>query len=258
MEAIARIEKENRLIAAGGTILFATLVLLLFLFVKILSPIPPFEEGGGVIEVALGMDDFGMGNDIAPPPAVNTNQNQAESENKNPSSSQTEMLTSTNAENISVPLVNNKQSDVKVEDPQPDPNLMKMSNKLSNHTGTGTGHGETDIPGWQGDENGDPNSHNYSPFKGPAGIEGKINGGRKMIGGIDIYDDSQESGTVAVEIIVDKSGKIVKAEPVLIGSTTTSSLLWKKAKEGLLNKVLFTPSQFGESSGTIKINFTVR
>ena len=66
-------------------------------------------------------------------------------------------------------------------------------------------------------------------------------------------------GIVAVEILVDKYGKIIKAEPVLMGSTTTSSLLWRKAKDGLINQVLFNQSASGEEArGTIYINFTVR
>ena len=80
-----------------------------------------------------------------------------------------------------------------------------------------------------------------------------------MISGININDSSQETGLVAVEILVDKYGKIIKAEPVPIGSTTTSSLLWKKAKDGLLNQKLFNESATGEEArGTIYINFTVR
>ena len=80
-----------------------------------------------------------------------------------------------------------------------------------------------------------------------------------VIGDVAIYDDSQETGIVAVEILVDKYGKIIKAEPVLMGSTTTSSILWKKAKDGLINKILFNESAKGEEArGTIYINFTVR
>jgi hypothetical protein len=62
-----------------------------------------------------------------------------------------------------------------------------------------------------------------------------------------------------INVRVDKYGKIIKAEPVLMGSTTTSSILWKKAKDGLINKVLFNESAKGEEArGTIYINFTVR
>jgi hypothetical protein len=44
-----------------------------------------------------------------------------------------------------------------------------------------------------------------------------------------------------------------------MGSTTTSSILWRKAKEVLMDKVLFNQSPNGEEArGTIYINFTVR
>ncbi len=82
---------------------------------------------------------------------------------------------------------------------------------------------------------------------------------RRMTARPDIHDDSQETGIVAVEITIDKYGKVIKAEPILSGSTTISSVLWKKTKQGLLNQTLFNQSPSGEEArGTIYINFTVR
>lgn len=256
----ATFDRNNKLIAMGTTLLFAVLLFIIFLFIKFITPIPPFEESAqGGLEVNFGFDEAGMGdNNSTQPITDNQKKENASSQPENNSSS--EMLSSDEASNVVAPVVKNKKPDVKETPPQPDQNLLNALNKVHSNTGSNSGDGNTNTPGNQGDPNGTLNSNVYSPFEGTGGIRGKLKGsGRKMIGDVAIYDDSQETGIVAVEILVDKYGKIIKAESVLIGSTTTSSLLWKKAKDGLLNKVLFNQSPTGEEArGTIYINFTVR
>ncbi|MBI4930060.1 MAG: hypothetical protein HY841_04795 [Bacteroidetes bacterium] len=254
----ATFDRNNRLIAMGITTLFAILLFLIFLFIKFITPIPPFDLSPmGGLEVNYGLDESGMGDNNSMQPVSQDQKKDNASQTENNSSS--EMLSSDEASNVVAPVVKNKKLDVKETPPQPDQNLLNALNKVHSNTGSNTGDGNTNTPGNQGDPNGSLNSNVYSEFKGP-GAGGKLKGfGRKMIGDVAIYDDSQETGIVAVEILVDKYGKIIKAESVLIGSTTTSSLLWKKAKDGLLNKVLFNQSPTGEEArGTIYINFTVR
>lgn len=260
MDMIAKIERENKWIAAGTTIAWAALILLLMFWISISSPIPPFEESGLGIEVALGSDDFGMGSDPLPPPSADAAKPQENTTKSVEQASETKLLTSEVSENVTAPDVKTNKENVQPEEQKPDAALANLAGRPRNVAGTGTGHGNTDEPGWMGDPRGNPNSNVYAPFTGPGGgIEGKITDGRKMIGKVAIYDDSQETGTVAVEILVDKYGKIIKAEPVLVGSTTTSTVLWRKAKEGLLNQKLFNESASGqEARGTILINFTVR
>ena len=253
-------ERNNRLISLGVTIFFALLLFLIFLFIKFITPIPPFDASPmGGLEVNFGYDEAGMGdNNSLQPVAEEAKKNNAASQPEKNTSS--DMLSSDEVSNVVAPPVKNKNTEIKVEEQHPDQNLLNALNKVHSNTGSNPGDGNTNTPGNQGDPNGSLNSNVYSPFVGTGGINGRLKGsGRKMIGDVAIYDDSQETGIVAVEILVDKSGKIVKAEPVLIGSTTTSSLLWKKAKDGLLNKVLFNQSPTGEEArGTIYINFTVR
>ncbi|MBI3501759.1 MAG: hypothetical protein HY063_08185 [Bacteroidetes bacterium] len=253
-------ERNNRLISLGITILFAALLFIILLFIKFITPIPPFDASPmGGLEVNFGYDEAGMGdNNSLQPVSDNQKKNNSASQPENNSSS--EMLSSEEASNVTAPSVKKKNKEVKVEEPKPDQNLLSALNKINSKTGNNSGDGNTNTPGNQGDPNGSLNSNVYSPFEGTGGIHGRLKGsGRKMIGDVAIYDDSQETGIVAVEILVDRYGKIIKAEPVLIGSTTTSSLLWKKAKDGLLNKVLFNQSPAGEEArGTIYINFTVR
>jgi|ERR1051325_2264187 hypothetical protein len=253
-------ERNNRLISLGITILFAALLFFILLFIKFITPIPPFDASPmGGLEVNFGYDEAGMGdNNSLQPVSDNQKKNNAASQPENNSSS--EMLSSEDASNVTAPPVKNKTKEVKVEEPKPDQNLLNALNKVHSNTGSNSGDGNTNTPGNQGNPDGTLNSNVYSDIGGTGGIKGRLKGsGRKMIGDVAIYDDSQETGIVAVEILVDKKGKITKAEPVLIGSTTTSSLLWKKAKDGLLNQKLFNESATGEEArGTIYINFTVR
>jgi hypothetical protein len=254
------LERNNRYISLAITLFLGAALLIIFLFIKFITPIPPFDTSAmGGLEVNFGFDEQGMGDN-------NSMQPVADDKKKENSISQPEdaaaskMLSSEEASNVTSPPVKNKNAEVKVEEPRPDQNLLNALNKVNSKTGSNSGDGNTNTPGNQGDPNGTLNSNVYSPFEGSGGVHGRLKGsGRKMIGELAIYDDSQETGIVAVEILVDRYGKIVKADPVLIGSTTTSSLLWKKAKDGLLNKVLFNQSPNGEEArGTIYINFTVR
>ena len=254
-------ERNNRYISLGITLLLATLLLIIFFFIKFITPIPPFEESPmGGLEVNFGFDQAGMGNNNSMQPVADNSKNKTETFSKHETSSSSDMVSSDEASNVVAPPVKNKHTEVRVDEPKLDQNLLDALNKVHSNTGSNAGDGNTDTPGNQGDPNGTLNSNAYSEFGGSGGIKGRIRGsGRKMIGDVAIYDDSQETGIVAVEILVDRYGKIIKADPVLIGSTTTSSRLWKKAKDGLVSKVLFNQSPNGEEArGTIYINFTVR
>ena len=259
----ASFERNNRLMSMGITTLVAILLFIIFLFIKFITPIPPFEEStNGGLEVNFGFDQAGMGDNNSMQKVTNNQKTKTEANSHPETNPPAAMISGEEASNVVVPVIKNKKTDVKVETPpQPDQNLLNALNKVHSKTGSNTGDGNTNTPGNQGDPNGTLNSNVYSEFGGGTdGIRGKLRGsGRKMTGDVNIHDDSQETGIVAVEILVDKYGKIIKAEPVLMGSTTTSLLLWKKAKEGLINQKLFNESASGEEArGTIYINFTVR
>ena len=73
-----------------------------------------------------------------------------------------------------------------------------------------------------------------------------------------IDDKSQETGKVVVEIIVDKSGKVISAISGGVGSTTNSAYLYKLAKEAALSTA-FNASPDGKETqkGTITFNFVL-
>lgn len=258
----AAIEKNNRLIAMGITTLIAAVLLIVILLIKFVTPIPPFPESEqGGLEVNFGFDEAGMGDNNSMEQVNNEQQNKTEVAAQPETSTANEMVTSEEVSEVVAPPVKNKVEEVKIEEPKIDENLLKLQNKTYTKPGSSEGDGDSNVPGNQGDPNGTLGSNVYSTGggKGLDPVYRLKGSGRKMIRDVAIYDNSQETGIVAVEILVDKYGKIIKAEPVLMGSTTTSSVLWKKAKDGLINQKLFNESGSGEEArGTIYINFTVR
>lgn len=252
---IAVTDKKDRVSGATISVVVHVLLILLLLWLKLpVEDILPGEEGESqalVIDFGSTADGSGETKEAAPETPVPQDVAQASSPVQPDESSVTQ-----NVEDVAVAMPDKKkpQEDPK---PQPDQALLNVLNKVgSNKAGGGDGPGK--VVGDMGDPTG-TESDNYSDISG-NGIKGKIKGtGRKMIGDVAIYDDSQDIGIVAVEILVDKRGKIIKADPVLMGSTTTSAHLWRKAREGLMNQILFNQSPTGEEArGTIYINFSVR
>lgn len=257
----ATVERNNRLVAMAITTLVAVMLLIVIFLIEFITPIPPFDQSTrGGLEVNFGFDEAGMGDNNSMDPVASQKETPKEN-SAQPEAKVSEMISTDEASNVVVPSVKTKEPEVKVEEPTPDQNLLNALNRVHTSPGTNTGDGNTNTPGNQGDPNGTLNSPVYSKGGGTGtNPEFKLKGsGRRMIRDIAIYDNSQETGIVAVEILVDKFGKITKAEPVLMGSTTTSSILWKKAKDGLLGQKIFNESASSEDArGTIYINFTVR
>jgi hypothetical protein len=80
--------------------------------------------------------------------------------------------------------------------------------------------------------------------------------GRKMIKEPKIDNLTMEKGIVVVAITINKYGNVVKAEPGVEGSTTTSSYLYTKAKQAAESvKFDTSPVMPLEQKGTITITF---
>ncbi len=100
------------------------------------------------------------------------------------------------------------------------------------------GQGNTNTPGDQGSNDGDPNAENLegdkSPGKGKDGI-GIDLVGRSPINRPSVKENSNKVGDVRVEICVNPQGKVVEANFSIRGSTTQDSKLVqlseKKARE---------------------------
>jgi colicin import membrane protein len=108
-------------------------------------------------------------------------------------------------------------------------------NAFSKSDGTNTSQGEAGGAGNQGALGGEPNVGNYNGSgKGKNGTGFDLSG-RTLSGELPKPEyNIQEEGIVVVEITVDRNGNVVSAEPILKGTTTQNSYLWKMARQAAL------------------------
>ncbi|HRH67458.1 MAG TPA: TonB family protein [Bacteroidia bacterium] len=261
---------------------------LALLFVMVRTQIPPFPEtgGGGGVIVNIGyIDEAGgeiqpMSENISENPAL-TKVTPATQPEENIATQDIEESgiarevrdpKKTDVKRVITPVTTPKDNKrvvepVKVVDQRA---IYKGKSNSSTSQGTGTGTGD------QGDPAGDPNSKYYGkngsgsgpgdgPGEGPGQGPGKGGGvsfslaGRKMIRTPQINDRSQETGKVVVDITVDKNGEVTAAVPGGRGSTTTSSYLYRLAREAAMKaKFNADPGESDIQKGTITFIFVVQ
>jgi outer membrane biosynthesis protein TonB len=275
-------------------IIHGLLILFLVLY-KIITPIPPFAEGGGGtglgLEVNLGTIDEGMSGEIQQPQPVVENTPIPEQ------SQQPEKLMTDESDDESEPLktadVNPKViTPVKVktiiqtkpkETPKPVQEQKPVETKptvnskalfpakpQSNNTGTGS------KPGVSGSPDGTAGSNLYAgngtgSGGGTGGGSGTGNG-TGVGGGISFslegrnpsalpkpeYNGTEE-GKVVVEVTVDKTGNVVNAVPGVKGSTTLDDYLLSVAKKAALqSKFDRKPDAPAFQKGTITYRFVLQ
>jgi outer membrane biosynthesis protein TonB len=236
MEYISDKEKRSGLI---GTILFHTILLLIFLFFGLTYPVPRPEQG---ILVNFGTSDQGMG-DVQPDVSGDNNTPQEEmvatpTDPTQASASEQEILTQENLETIEVKEQKKKTKTEKEPVKEVEKEEQKISDELSktlealkkkNQQGGGS-EGTTDKAGDQGKIDGSKDGTAYEGGGSGKGFSYQLSG-RKMTSAPRIDDNSQEEGKVVVTIKVDRNGKVIEARPGARGTTTTSALLFRKAKE---------------------------
>ena len=91
---------------------------------------------------------------------------------------------------------------------------------------------------------------------GPGKGNGYALKGRKLLKRPELLDNSQEEGTVVVQIIVDENGKVIDAIPGVRGTTTNSAYLRALARQAA-KTARFSPSPTGikEQKGTYTFVF---
>ena len=134
-----------------------------------------------------------------------------------------------------------------------------VQNAFSRTDGTGSSQGETGEAGNQGELSGQPNVGTYDGSgKGDSG-SGYDLSGRSLQGGLPKPDyEIQEEGIVVVRITVDRNGNVIDAEPILRGTTTQNSYLWRVAREAAM-KARFNADQeaAARQTGTITYHFSL-
>lgn len=133
-------------------------------------------------------------------------------------------------------------------------------NKFGGLFGQNGSQGNSGKPGDAGVANGDPDAKNLegtkSYGKGDKDVGGGLSG-RGVLKRPSLEDNSQKEGKVKVEICVNKSGKVIKAEYSQFGSTTIDTDLIELA-EASAKKYQFTPSINPEQCGDVLITFSLQ
>ena len=256
-------EKKNKRNGLIVSIVAHAALLLIFAFYGLTYPDPPPPDEG--FEINLGNTDFGKMTDNPNPPNEETQTEPIQENIPEPDPVETVEQDIVTQNAIDAPSIDKKKEDVKEKvepvekKPDPKPNkALSMADRMNskNSKEQGGGDGTTDQAGDQGKANGDPNSTSYK------GVGGNGNGvsfnlsGRSRKSTPTIKDNSQDEGTVVVEIIVDRYGKVVRATPGARGSNTTSAVLYKKAAEAALaTKFNAKPDALEEQKGTMTFIF---
>lgn len=285
-------EKDNKanIIAAAVSLAFGIILFLILFFWIIVIPDPPFapgEYGGGgggggsAVEVNVGMynpiTDEVTETQVGEVTDVITEETPEIKETVNGEPVYEEpvkpkVTTSTNPNPVTVvpvkPKPKNSILDNYIKNPKNN-NANPNDNPVLNPTGPpgGTTSGSTggSTAGSTGGSTAGSTGGSTAgstggtgPGTGPSDLGGvKINlTGRKRLSKPCVISDVHESGIVEVIIVVDESGKIIKANPNGKGTLTNSANLKSIAKHAV-DCVTFSaaPAGTGEQTGSITFNF---
>ncbi len=274
-------ERKKNIQAFTYTVMICLLLFLFFFLTKWSLPIIPPPTANEGIEVNLGNSETGLGN-IAPQAIGEPSQEQ----NNTPQSS-TAVATPTEEkvdENGELPVVPTpkpitpkiitKPITPIVKAPikpivNPSPKVPTPKAVFAGGTKTNTGGNNSDTyngvknqgvaggKGDQGNPNGNPNSDSYNGNNASGnGIKIKSGlAGRRVTKTPSFEDDFNENAKVAVDVVVDASGKVVAASVNPRGTTTTNPNIKQIAK----NKAMLVKFSAGneEQKGTISFDFKV-
>jgi outer membrane biosynthesis protein TonB len=255
------VETKNKRIGLTATIVLHVVLVILFIFFGMTHMNPPPEEEG--ITINFGTSEMGMG-DVQPEEVASTSTPQETIDNTpeetpTEASADQDILTTTeDAPAVETKKKKEEPKEVKEpvkEEPKPDKNLTDALSNWKNNKNTNSGEGDTQQAGDQGSTDGDLNSTNRAGGGQGNGVSFNLSG-RSMLAAPRIKDDSQEEGKVVVDIIVDNTGKVVRATPGARGSTTASSILYEKAqKAAYATKFNANPNAAQEQKGQMTFIF---
>ncbi len=133
-----------------------------------------------------------------------------------------------------------QKEEIKKPDPKPDQSTTDALNNILNGPPqdgqTGKGEGNDQTGGDKGDPNGQFDAKSY--YGQGTGLDGDGNyrlGGRRALAKKKYVQDCNESGTVVVEIKVNRQGEVVRATPGVKGTTNTNPCLLEPAKRAALD-----------------------
>jgi outer membrane biosynthesis protein TonB len=258
------IEKKK---SALLTALIVTLCLLFFWIFGLKYQVPAPQNPS--IAINFGTSHEGMG-DIQPEesgsPEVVTDEVVPEVEESTPIESSTpleKVMTQERVETVHVPtaeeIAETKRKEEEAEVKKLQEDAAKKAQSMWNKTTTNNpgSEGKTGKPGDQGDPNGSKEAKSHIGGSGGDGISHNFSN-RRLVSTPTIIDNSQDEGKVVVEIVVDRNGKVIKATPGGIGSGTTSTNLFNKAKNAALKtKFSSNPNAPAEQYGQLTFVFVL-
>ncbi|MEX2595325.1 MAG: hypothetical protein WEC59_00235 [Salibacteraceae bacterium] len=251
------INKKRGLI---GTILFHLVLLIIFIFMGLTIPVPMPEEEGLPVQLDLGNTDFGTGEEqpqSTSEPDVTEPISEPEPVESNPSEAVEELATQDAESALSAPEKTESKKEVEKK-PELNERLKKViqSNPFQTKTDNDSkGEGDTDQPGDHGKPDGSPEGSSLSGDKSGGGISHSL-GGRTFKGAPRITSNTQESGRIVVEIVVDRQGNVIRVTPGGRGTTINNAQLIRKVVESA-RKAKFTPRADApeEQRGTMTYEF---
>jgi TonB family protein len=266
-------EKQSKRAGYAGTLAIHGLILLILFIIRWTTPAPLPEEEG--ILINFGSSDQGTG-DIQPVNPTNADSPQESDSDKlkepetaapTPVKPQPQMTQDVedapkiNKEKnkhkpVGEPKPKPKEQPKKTEEPKPDPKALYPGKKNTQGKGTPGNEGETSKSGDQGRPDGSPDAKSHTGSgKGDSGISYDLVG-RQMVRKPSLSDQSQETGKVVIEVVVDKDGNVTSANGPARGSTTAAQVLVNKAKQAAREaKFSKSPEGVEEQRGTITFVF---
>jgi outer membrane biosynthesis protein TonB len=137
-------------------------------------------------------------------------------------------------------------------------NLDALIGGIGQSDGTTTGsEGDDNRAGDKGQPDGDPYATSYygAPGSGSGGGGYGLNG-RSLVNSNAVRQECNEEGRVVVRITVDRSGKVIKAEPGVKGTTNTAPCLLDPARKTALSHRWNTDSNApAQQIGFVVVNF---
>lgn len=293
MEEVTKTEKQNRRKGIIISTVFHTLIIFLAALYGFSYQVPPPEPGG--ILVNLGIPDVGQGNENAPqgnpaPPAEEVKETKPEAappektepvkKPKPTPQKPVEEKVKTTEDPQAAALKRKQQEEARrkadeerkqkaaeeaakrkaaQEQKRKEAEAQKLKDQIAGGlSGSGEGKGNTGKPGNQGDPGGDPNASALEGISTGSGVVGGGLSGRGVLRkGPQIKDNSQEQGTVMLEVCVDSNGKVVSAEYSLKGSTIAETRLINLAKNNAM-AWQFSKGSVDKQCGTIRYDFKLK
>lgn len=227
-------------------------LLVLSYFIILGNPLPQFGTGG--IIVNYGTSPEGMGDDYMSieEPSMDPEANATVPDKVVPTatpepvasqqSSDKTIVTQDVEDAPAVVTKANKPSttptvtpEKKESKPTVNPNAL-YTGKKNNASGTGDGTGTT--AGNQGSKDGDPLASDYGEGGSGFGDASLSLENRRFVVSPKIEDNGQQFGKIAVEVRVDRDGKIISARAGVRGTTITNADLFEKCERAALGSQL--------------------